>query len=205
MLDYGIEQWKQGLAFERYYEEHSKENPMLIVDAGANIGAASVYFNHIYSRAQIIAIEPEKENCELLRLNTTKRPVDVVEGALGAAPGKMYLQDPGLSDYGFRVGAVGEYEVQVFTVEQLLEKYQLNHKPLLLKIDIEGGESSLFEGSCNWLNEFPLVIIELHDWMLPGNKISSGFYRNISALDFDIIQRGENTFCFNNRLLAPYG
>jgi hypothetical protein len=52
------------------------------------------------------------------------------------------------------------------------------------------------------MNEFALIIIELHDWMLPMQGSSKPFFKAISNLDFEILQKGENLFFFNRALLA---
>jgi FkbM family methyltransferase len=180
-----------------------QKRPQLIIDAGANIGASCVYFSATYPRAQVVAIEPEKNNCKLLRLNCQDPRVEIREAALGSKPGKLFLQDPGFSSWAFRVGEQGAYPVDVITVDQLLKQYH-DHAPFILKIDIEGGEEALFDTECPWLDLFPLVVIELHDWMLPGSGSSNNFLRRLGAYNFDILQRGENMFCFNNALLGPY-
>jgi hypothetical protein len=75
--------------------------------------------------------------------------------------------------------------------------------PFIFKIDIEGGESDLFKKDFEWVDSFPMLVIELHDWMLPFQGSSRSFFKAISAYDFDIVYRGENIFCFNKRILAP--
>ena len=74
--------------------------------------------------------------------------------------------------------------------------------PFICKIDIEGGEANLFKCNYSWLERFPLVIIELHDWLLPGESNSRNFLK--AALEFDFVYRDENLFCFNNALLTKY-
>jgi hypothetical protein len=44
----------------------------------------------------------------------------------------------------------------------------------------------------------------LHDWVMPYTNVSRNFYRSISNFEFDLVNSGENTFCFNRRLLADY-
>jgi hypothetical protein len=76
-----------------------------------------------------------------------------------------------------------------------------NTNPLILKIDIEGGEDALFNGNTDWLSKFPLVIIELHDWMLPFSGSSRNFIKAVAQHDFDFVYRGENVFLFNRKIL----
>jgi FkbM family methyltransferase len=202
--DYRVDIWTQGKALARYYASQKKNSKLLIIDAGANIGAASVYFNTAYPDCKIVAIEPEKTNCTMARLNCARKEIEIIEGALGEAPGTLFLQDPGLSNWGFRVGKEGEYEVKVFTIDQILSNNHSSTIPFILKIDIEGSEQNLFTGNCDWIDQFALVIVETHDWMLPGQGSSRNFYQEVCKRDFDILQRGENTFCFNNLLLRDY-
>lgn len=185
--------------------ESRRGRELLIIDAGANIGAAALYFSFRFSGSKVIAIEPEKKNCELLRMNCAGLNIAVVEAALGCEAGKSFLSDPGLSDWGFRTGDTGEYEVEVVTVDQLfgtLDKEKA--APFICKIDIEGGEAELFRRNYSWLGRFPLVIIELHDWLLPGEGNSRNFLKAALEFDFDFVYRGENLFCFNNALLRKY-
>jgi len=178
---------------------------LLIIDAGANIGAAALYFSYRFSGSKVIAIEPERKNCELLRMNCAGRNIAVVEAALGCEAGRSFLRDPGLSDWGFRTGDTGEYEVDVVTVDQLFDTLDEDKAaPFICKIDIEGGEANLFKRNYSWLARFPLVIIELHDWLLPGEGNSRNFLKAALELDFDFVYRGENLFCFDNALLKKY-
>ena len=185
--------------------ESRRGRELLIIDAGANIGAAALYFSFRFSSSRIIAIEPERKNCELLRMNCAGLNITIVEAALGCEAGKSFLSDPGLSDWGFRTGDTGEYEVDVVTVDQLFNTCDKEKvAPLICKIDIEGGEANLFKCNYSWLERFPLVIIELHDWLLPGEGNSRNFLKAALEFDFDFVYRGENLFCFNNALLKKY-
>src|SRR5439155_12824818 len=40
-----------------------------IVDLGANIGIASLYFASLFPQSRILAVEPDDENCDLLKRN----------------------------------------------------------------------------------------------------------------------------------------
>jgi hypothetical protein len=127
-----------------------------------------------------------------------------MNAALAEKKCKLWLEDPGLSDWGFRVGqSHGLYHVDAIDMNSILQKFNAeDYSPLLCKIDIEGGEEYLFRENCNWVDRMPLIIIELHDWMLPGANNSRNFFAAISQRRFDVIYRGENLFCFNNDVLG---
>ncbi len=200
---YSLEGWLHKELLEQYCSKKFSHQKPLIIDAGANVGASSIYFADSWENSIVVSIEPEKHNFALLKLNTLEKPIICIEGAIGAESGKMFLSDPGHGDVGFRVTNAGLYEVNVYTVEDMItigKKY--NSSPFMIKIDIEGGESQLFSKNTKWMNEFALIIIELHDWMLPMQGSSKSFFEAISKLDFEMVQKGENLFFFNRASLS---
>lgn len=200
---YSLDGWVHKQILENYLIDNYKTQRPLIVDAGANIGASSIYFSNSWSNSMVISIEPEKYNFALLKLNTVGKNIIALEGAIGSKQGALYLSDPGHGDVGFRVSHKGDYEVNVYTPNQLIELGNINGaKPFICKIDIEGGEVELFSDNTEWMDLFPLIIIELHDWMLPMEGSSKPLLNALSILDFDILHKGENIFLFNRKLLA---
>lgn len=205
--DYNISNFPMTAKLKLYAnapERHFKK--LLVVDAGANIGASSIYFTLWDARICVCAIEPENHNFELLQKNCADLPIVPLKAALAGKCGKLWVSDPGLSDWGFRVGHdQGQHEVDAIDMPHIFQKFSEEHySPLLCKIDIEGGEEYLFSENCNWIDKFPLIIIELHDWMLPGTNNSRNFLAAIAERRFDVIYRGENLFCFNNAILQAY-
>ena len=53
------------------------------------------------------------------------------------------------------------------------------------KIDIESFEDDLFARNTEWFDAFPVVVIELHDWLLPGKLTSQNFLKLASQRDRD--------------------
>jgi FkbM family methyltransferase len=204
-LEYAIdEHGAHGAALRAYFNSIiARGKKPLILDAGANIGASSLYFSCVYPGSLIVAIEPERNNCALLKHNLKDVSAHVMEGAIGAEEGTIFVQDPGLSDWGFRVAGTGVYPVPVFTPNGILASFsERNFVPLLFKIDIEGFEEQLFSKNLQWLDKFPMIVIELHDWMLPGSNSSRAFLHAIAERYFDFLHVGENVFCFNTKLLT---
>ncbi len=209
--NYNIVGWTQGKKLWEYHVEQSKKRPSLIVDAGANIGASVVYFLNMFDNSFVFSIEPEKENGRLLETNTASYPNKInFHGAISDCDGDLALVDPGLSDWGFRTASVEEIPpekriiVPGISPQTILSHPKVAHTtPLIFKVDIEGGESRLFDGDTSWMNKFPLIIIELHDWLLPFSGSSRSFLRAVARYDFDFVYRGENIFLFNRSILAP--
>jgi FkbM family methyltransferase len=207
--DYNFKGWAQGKRLLEYYEKISGTRAPLIIDAGANIGASAVYFSIILPNSFVFSIEPDERNFHLLEKNTTHISSKInFHGAISNIDGELILNDPGLSDWGFRTKKIenshptGTQVIKAICPETILgDPRLLKTTPLILKIDIEGGEAELFEGETKWLDQFPLVIIELHDWMLPFSGSSRSFIKAVASYDFDFLYKGENIFLFNRRIL----
>jgi hypothetical protein len=70
---------------ERYRAIIASGKTPVIVDAGANIGASSIWFAHEFPLSRVIAVEPDPENAVILRMNA--RPnIEICEAA-GQNPG----------------------------------------------------------------------------------------------------------------------
>ena len=184
-----------------------QKKPPLIIDAGAHIGCATIWFKHQFPTARIVAVEPEPENFRLLSQNTMgMEGVSTVHGAVASYNGRGYLRDPGRSSWAFRVDARstpddGEPKVKMHTMRRLMAM-EPDAVPFIAKVDIEGGEAELFSHNCAWLADFPLTILEIHDWLLMGQASSRNFLLAVALGNFDVVQSHENLFCFNNALLG---
>jgi FkbM family methyltransferase len=176
----------------------------LIVDAGANIGASPVFFACTLRAAKVVAVEPDAANVEVMRKNAEGLDIEVVQGALAAAAGRSKVTDPGQGHWAFRtVDAAGDPtgpSVPNITVSEIYARHQPGFFPAIVKIDIEGAEKDVFEGSTEWVQKTPVIIIELHDWLLPRQRTSSTFLKVIAGLDRDFVTFGENVYSIANDL-----
>ncbi len=161
----------------REYDFEVAEQPKVIVDAGANIGLAALYFANRFPGAKIIALEPERENFALLRENAAPYPrVVPVQAALWNRNEEINVVDPGLGSWGFmtesaagaeRVPAKPCHTVPAMTVDRIMRDHGLVRIDIL-KIDIEGAEKEVFSDTSAWIDKVDAIIIELHDRMKPG-------------------------------------
>ena len=201
--DYDLSRFALGPQIVDLYDSFIAQGRQpLIIDAGANIGASAVWFATSFPKSKIVAIEPAPGNCDLLKRNCEGFDFELLAGGISSDDGTMYLSDPGCGDWAFRVVEKGAVEVPVFSAAKIVDsQIRKTTVPFICKIDIEGGENHLFRGNTDWTDRFPLLIVELHDYMLPGEARSKGFLNCLTKGDFDIVPHGENVFCFNNRLL----
>jgi FkbM family methyltransferase len=196
--DYSFNRLQRGAELYALYEElvRSGRRP-LILDAGANIGAAAVFFAMHFPRAHIVALEPAANNFELLRANVAGLDVDARCAAIGAQDGEAALVDPGEGEWAYRTAPGAG--VPVHAASRLVaEKLAAGYQPYLAKIDIEGGEAELFSRDTGWAERFALLIVELHDWLLPRAGSARNFLRWAAERDRDFVYVGENVFSIAN-------
>lgn len=153
---------------EKQYEFPELDNVEFIIDAGANIGLASVYLLTKYPKAQVIAIEPDPENLAIAELNL--RPFGsrchLIEGAIWHTSSSLSIQR---SDQGHWATSVseetnrGDSKVQGFTINEITSRFGFD-KIDLLKVDIEGAELPLFrDGDTTFLQKTRCCAVECHD------------------------------------------
>jgi FkbM family methyltransferase len=177
----------------------------LIVDAGANIGASSVFFAFAMPGAKIVAIEPDAANADILRMNVDGLDVDVLQAALASAAGRSKVIDPGQGHWGFRTVDAGGDPAGVpnVTIPEIYARHQPGFFPAIVKIDIEGAEKDAFRDSLQWVRQTPVIIVELHDWLFPKQRTSSTFLEVVAGLDRDFITVGDNILSIANDLMVP--
>ena len=166
----------------------------LILDCGSNIGASVLWFASRYPRAHIVGVEPAPDNFELLRQNCAHLDVDLQHAGIAAEDGFARLTDPGEGSLAYRTIPAGpESGLATFSLPTLLKsKSPSAYTPFLLKLDIEGAEKSLFDGDCSAIAQFPVIIMEPHDWFLPGQSTSLGFFRFHAAAERELLIQHEN-------------
>jgi len=101
------------------------------------------------------------------------------------------MVDAGWGEWGFMAEKSAENEggVDGVTVADLLNDFGVAEIDIL-KMDIEGSEKEVFEGSCPWLSKVKMLIIELHERMRPG--VEAAFFSAIAPHDFKISAKGEH-------------
>lgn len=169
-------------------------NPKVIVDAGAYNGFTSVYFSSTYEDADIYAIEPSKENFEILKHNTKDiENIKAIKGALWKNQSGVSIQqnNPKGSPWSFETiekSNEDEKTIDSFSIEDIMEEEGIKYIDLL-KMDIEGAEKKVFEECEGWVEKVGVITVELHDRKVEG--CSRQFYKAMSSLRFRRYTSGE--------------
>jgi FkbM family methyltransferase len=148
-------------------------NPSVIVDCGANVGFASVFFALRYPHARILAIEPEASNFEASCANLRAFPqVIPIRAAIWPQDEGLEIADSAADHWGFQVrpSRDGDAGLRGVSLGSLLEEHGIGHVDIL-KIDIEGAEKELFSADdIEWINHVGTLTVELHEDTAPGAK-----------------------------------
>jgi FkbM family methyltransferase len=145
--------------------------PRHVLDLGANVGYASVHFATQWPQAAVLAVEPEAENASLLKRNTGPyRRIDALHAAVWSRSTSVSVENPRADANAFRMTDAIDGSgprIPAFTIAQLLTRLGCERLDLL-KMDVEGAEAEILRSSTEWLDRVNILIIELHDRLVPG-------------------------------------
>jgi len=183
-----------------------ENSPFNIIDAGANIGLASVFFCRNFANTRVLAIEPDLENFKALKhnmdLNGLTKNVTPIHAGIWGNTRKLNLS------HAFRDGRewslnleeannADEGSIDAYSLEDLMQKYSFETIDFL-KIDIEGGEKNLFdvwENDSSVLSKVRYLALEIHDEIV-DRKFIQGI---LIKAGFELTEINETTFCVNVR------
>ena len=138
-----------------------------VVDIGANVGAASVYFSMAYPDAQVYAFEPGSAPLALLQQNVEPlRNVTVFPFGLYSSEQKLSLFQ-GKNDFvesslcpSLRTGNESE-EIRLVCAPDFLAEHGITRIDVL-KIDTEGCEVPILRALNRYLPEVKVLYVEYH-------------------------------------------
>ena len=173
-----------------------------ILDLGANIGLASLYFASAYPAARLYAVEPDADNFRLVQRNL----------ALLVAAGRAVVRRGAVWDRDVEVAFIPPESLghvnqgTVSAVDSLSVAPAANQVCAgmriatmirdarfetvdLLKIDVEGAEVGLFADCQDWLPRVNAIAIEFHG----ESRRESGFDEIVGRSGFSISSGGGHT------------
>ncbi|MDP1747468.1 MAG: FkbM family methyltransferase [Bacteroidota bacterium] len=179
-----------------------------IVDAGANVGFASIFFSHEFSDNFILSLEPEQKNFEALVENIDQNNlsgITPVQAGIWGRDKEMTLNNSFRDGREWSISlkeadknSKEQLKINGYSLITLLTKHALERVDFL-KIDIEGGEKYIFD---EWAHDnsvfkfIKFIAIEIHDEIADRDFINKLLINN----GFEITEIGETTFGENMKL-----
>jgi len=148
-------------------------SPRSLIDLGANIGLASVWFARTYRCKLIVAVEPVPANVRLMRRNLRQNGIaaTVLECAVGPAASEARFT-PSQEPNSGRLARDGKLTVAVCSMDVVLAALGApDCSADVVKIDIEGAEEALLGGDPGWLASVGIVVAELHPELVDSDGI----------------------------------
>jgi FkbM family methyltransferase len=193
--------------FLELIKKYSQNKGLNLVDAGSNVGFASLYLNEHLNINRIVSIEPSKENIKNLKENFHSNSITnihIYETGLWEKKTRLKL-DTNFRDgreWSLRLIETNENDPDGFdciSIENIFndEKIEIID---ILKIDIEGGEKEVFkafEKDNSILSKIKFIAIEIHDEVADRAKINT----QLLNAGFEIETVGETTIGVNKNLV----
>jgi FkbM family methyltransferase len=158
------------------------DSPAFIIDGGANVGMASLYFLNRYPKARVIAVEPDAANLELCRMNLEPYGdrVTLLQGAIWKSDERGLSLETGEQSWSSRVMDDQAGSIEAFSIPSLIARG--GGKVDLLKLDIEGSEDEVFGPDAReWLPKVRNIAIELH-----GEKRKARFFAALEGYRYEL-------------------
>lgn len=186
---------------QRYDQIRDRGRTPLIVDAGANIGLASIFLATHFPQADFELIEADAANAAVARVNIADRhQMRLHNRALWHEHTRLsILPSPDFST--LRVGAntLGAPNGLVETVTMADIVKGRMEDLLIVKMDIEGAEREVLSHDNDWLKANPVIMVEPHDGFLQAAGSLAGLLAFESYREGMIIVKGPTL------MFAPQG
>jgi FkbM family methyltransferase len=186
----------------RQYEIPYSFEPKTIIDAGANTGLSALYFADRFPHANIVALEPDKDNFEIALQNTkNNNRIKVMQKGIWHENTYLEIIDSATKKDSFMVKEsldAASTGIEAISIETIL-KQEGWPRIDILKVDIEGSEKELFSGNYEkWLPLTKVIFVEIHDAMKKG--CSKSVFKAISQYNFSFTMKHENLIFINEDL-----
>ena len=159
----------------------------VVYDVGCLEGLYTLFFARaVGARGQVVAFEPNPQNCVAIRDNVTINRftnVRLMEIGLGTGPGTMELVipfgfpgqgtvDSELKDHYLKQTGTRRVSVRIDSLDRVAGSDRLP-PPDVMKVDVEGFELQVLEGAVETLREHqPKLFVELHG-LEPEHRVAN--------------------------------
>jgi FkbM family methyltransferase len=139
------------------------------IDLGANIGIETLRMVALYPDINIVAVEADKNNFQILQENVRQYPNVIARNAAAwGEPARFRVKADPNCNMASTVQLDNEGDIEGLTVNQIIDSLNVEEVDVL-KIDVEGAESSIFSSQIeSWIRRVKVIIWELNDHEAPG-------------------------------------
>jgi FkbM family methyltransferase len=185
-----------------YQAALSRGETPLIIDCGGNVGFATRWFAREFPESRVVVIEPDDQNFLVLTMNTEHLGdrVKRLKGGIWNTPARLRITNPNAGSAAFRVEELDVSEgegLRAYTIDEICEMEGVG-APFIVKLDIEGAQSTLFKTNTDWVPKTHLITLELDDWLMPWQGTSRRFFSCVSRYPFEYLFRDESIYCFRD-------
>ena len=157
-----------------------------ILDCGANIGLATLFFRRLYPEARITAFEADPALFAILERNLRANgagDVDVRHAAVWTSAGSLTFHCEG-SDSGMIGELPGAVDAPAAVVPSVRLRDILDAGPVdLLKLDIEGAEDPVLADCEPALDQVKAILMDLHEFD-PSTRQAPGILERLARAGF---------------------
>jgi len=157
-------------AYQKHFDPYMELEEGVFIDVGAHIGKYAIRLgNKLNGNGKVIAIEPEKNNFELLQTNVQLNNINNItcinKGAFSSKKELTLYVTPGPGEMYHSIYKQEEgwksVTIEVDTLDNIVKNLNLNRVDFL-KIDTEGAELDVIEGAKDTIKKYqPKILIEI--------------------------------------------
>lgn len=180
----------------------SQAHTPIIMDVGANVGYSAIYFAEKFPQATVLAIEAHKETYDLMLRNTEgiRNIVPLNVAVWNHENGVDFNSSSELGSWAGRID--GDQGIVPSMLLRNTFTEIPNARPLIIKLDVEGAEKEIAEEAHDLMTNAPCILVEPHDFMLPGSGVLSPLFDALSGRNIDTILREEVIMFFESGLMS---
>lgn len=203
---------------DRLYEVETEKARLRIIDAGANIGLAMLFFKLVAPDSSVTCFEPDPCNCAIIAANVRDnglRDVEIWQAALTDADGYVTMHANAALTGDTAQSMSRTFRERLADAPRAIRSYEvpaLSLRPFLnppvdvLKLDVEGAEGRVIASLGDSLGDVGCVLMEYH-YLRTDNSLrdiigrleAAGHEFRLEAPDGLVSREGHTALLFAHR------
>lgn len=167
---------------QEIYKFYTGKKDPYIIDGGANIGLATIYFKQLYPNSEIISFEPDPIIFKILSNNINKfnlEGVELIPKGIWNKEGDIEFWSEGAD--GGMISEIDKSKLGSNNIKVVSLKSYLNRSVDFLKLDIEGAETIVLRDIQEKLGNIQRIFVEYHSFVGQPQTIDEIFKILIKA------------------------